>query len=63
MAKKLLRSKKDRWVAGVCGGIGKYFDVDSNAIRALWAIVTVLSGVAPGLLAYIVAWIIIPENK
>lgn len=62
MAKKLFRSKQDRWVAGVCGGMGKYFGTDPNAIRALWAIVTVLSGVGPGLLAYIVAWIIIPEK-
>lgn len=45
-------------IAGVCGGIGEYFDVDPTLIRLGWAILVVL-GV--GILAYILAWIIIPE--
>lgn len=57
--KKLYRSKKDRIVGGVCGGIAEYLDIDPTLVRLVWAI-AILSGV--GLLAYIIAWIIIPEN-
>ena len=58
--KKLYRSKKNRVIAGVCGGIGEYFNVDPTLIRLAW-ILFVLAGGA-GILAYIVAWIIIPEK-
>ncbi|MBU0667465.1 MAG: PspC domain-containing protein [Nanoarchaeota archaeon] len=60
VAKKLYRSKKDKRIAGVCGGIGEYFDVDPTLIRLLWIIFLLIGG--SGLLAYIIAWIIIPEN-
>lgn len=60
--KKLTRPKKNRIIAGVCLGIAEYFDVDPTAIRLLWSIVTILTGLAPGILAYIIAWIIIPEK-
>lgn len=60
--KKLLRIKKNRVIAGVCGGIGKYFNIDPTLIRLVWAIFTILSA-GGGILAYIVAWIIIPEEK
>jgi len=58
MARRLYRSRSDRMIAGVCGGIGEYFGVDATLIRLGWAILVVL-GV--GILAYILAWIIIPE--
>ena len=60
--KRLLRSKKNRVIAGVCGGIGEYFNVDPTIIRLLWVIGTIIS-VGAGILAYIIAWIIIPEEK
>lgn len=60
--KRLLRTKKNRVIAGVCGGIGEYFNVDPTIIRLLWVIVTFISFGA-GILAYIIAWIIIPEEK
>jgi len=59
MAKKLYRSLKDRKIAGVCGGLGEYFDVDSTLVRLL-AVALVLAG-GSGVLGYILAWIIIPE--
>ncbi len=58
--KRLYRSKADRIIGGVCGGIGKYFELDPVLVRVLWAIAFFVGGA--GLLAYIIAWIIIPEE-
>ena len=60
MKKKLYRSKKDHMIAGVCGGIAEYFDVDSTLIRLLTALFVLLGGA--GVAVYIIAWIIIPKN-
>jgi phage shock protein C len=60
MAKKLYRTKEDRKIAGVCGGLGEYFDIDPTIIRLLW--LALLFAAGSGILAYIVAWIIIPEK-
>lgn len=57
--KKLYRSCKDRILGGVAGGIGEYFEVDSTLIRLVFAL-AFLSGF--GFLAYILAWIIIPQD-
>jgi phage shock protein C len=59
---KLYRSKRNRIIAGVCGGIGEYFKIDPTLIRLLWLLISILSGGAGGLFAYIIAWIIIPEE-
>jgi len=60
MKKKLYRSEKDSMIAGVCGGIADYFDIDSTLVRLLTVIFVLLGGA--GVVAYIVAWIIIPKN-
>ena len=60
MKKKLYRSKKDHMIAGVCGGIAEYFDVDSTLVRLLTGLSVILGGA--GVVAYIIAWIIIPKN-
>ena len=57
--KKLYKSNTDKKLDGVCGGIAKYLNVDSTAIRAVWAIVT-LCTVGVGILAYIACAVIIP---
>jgi len=59
--KRLYRSKKDRIIGGVCAGIGEYSNLDPVIVRLLWVIATFIFGA--GLLAYLVAWIIIPEKK
>ena len=59
MKKRLFRSKKNKIIAGVCGGLGDYFDVDPTLIRFIW-VVFLLGGV--GFLAYILAWIIMPQK-
>ncbi|MFH1214520.1 MAG: PspC domain-containing protein [Candidatus Neomarinimicrobiota bacterium] len=56
--KKLYRSKKQRILAGVCGGLAEYFEVDPVIVRLIWIVLIVFGGV--GVLAYILAWIIIP---
>ena len=60
MKNKLYRSKKDCVIGGVCGGIAEYFDVDPTLIRLLAVLVFFLGG--SGIIAYIVGWIIIPQN-
>lgn len=58
--KRLFRSRKDRILGGVCGGLGYYLNVDPVLVRVVWAILFFAAGA--GLLAYILAWIIIPEE-
>ena len=58
--KKLLRSIDNRMICGVCGGIGKYFNVDPTLIRLVWVLASIFGG--SGLLVYIIAAIIIPEE-
>lgn len=58
---KLYRSKDDRMIAGVCGGLGKNTDIDSNLIRILF-IVLAFCSVGIMILIYLCAWILIPEE-
>ena len=58
--KRLYRSKKNRVLAGVCGGIGEYLNVDPVIIRLIWVIFMLAYGA--GILAYLIAWLIIPEK-
>ena len=60
MTKRLYRSRKERMVAGVCGGLAEYFDVDPTIIR-LVAVLLALAG-GPGLVVYIVMAIVVPEE-
>jgi phage shock protein PspC (stress-responsive transcriptional regulator) len=59
--KRLYRSKKDRMLGGVCGGIAEYFDVDPTIVRLIWVLLALTYGT--GILAYLIAWIIVPEKK
>ena len=61
--KKLYRSKKNRMIAGICGGIGEYFGIDPTLVRVLWVLLTLVSMGILGILAYIIMWIIIPEKE
>lgn len=59
--KRLYRSTHDRKIAGVCGGIAEYFNIDPVIIRVI-AILLLLPGGLPGLVPYVVLWIIVPEK-
>ncbi len=58
--KQLLRSRSDRWIAGVCGGLGKYFEVDPLIFRLIFILLTVFGG--SGILIYVILWIAVPEE-
>ena len=61
VTKHLYRSSRSKVLAGVCGGIAEYLNVDSVIIRLIWVLFTLVSfGV--GILFYIIAWIIVPEK-
>ncbi len=60
MSKRLYRSLENRMIAGVCGGIAEYMDLDPTIVRLAW--VVMVFGLGFGILAYIVAWIIVPER-
>jgi phage shock protein PspC (stress-responsive transcriptional regulator) len=58
--KRLMRSSTDSKIGGVCGGLAEYFEADSGVVRILVALITIATGFAFGILAYVVAWIILP---
>jgi phage shock protein C len=59
--KTLVRSRNDRMVAGICAGVAKYFGIDVTMVRVMLVVVCLITGGA-GVLAYLAAWIIIPEE-
>ena len=61
IAKRLVRSRDDRWLSGVCGGIATYFGVDANLVRLLVVVGTVL-GFGTLIIAYIAAWVLMPQQ-
>ncbi|KKR82101.1 MAG: Phage shock protein C [Candidatus Daviesbacteria bacterium GW2011_GWA1_41_61] len=60
---KLYRSKNDRLMAGVFGGLGHYLNVDSTILRLAWVLITVFTGFVPGVIAYILAAVVIPPEE
>lgn len=60
--KRLQRSIDDRWIGGVCGGLADYTGVDAGLIRLVVAVATIL-GVGSLIVAYVVAWIIMPKAE
>jgi phage shock protein C len=58
--KRLYRSRKGQMVAGVCAGLAEHFGVDVNLVRLAFAVFTIFFGV--GVLIYLAAWIILPEE-
>ena len=61
MKKKLTRSKTDRKILGVCGGIAEYFDIDSTLVRVGWILITLFHGL--GVLAYFICALAMPERS
>ena len=60
--RRLYRSRNEGRLAGVCAGLGRYFYVDPVVVRLMWIAVTFITGFIPGILAYLVAWLIVPEE-
>lgn len=61
MEKKLYRSRTNRMVAGVIGGLGEFFGIDPVLLRLGYLILTVFTGFVPGIIGYVLAIIIVPE--
>lgn len=59
--KRLMRSSVDCKIAGVCGGIAEYLDIDSTVVRLVWVLVTIFTGLVPGALAYLIGWLVMPQ--
>lgn len=57
--KRLLRSRSNRTVAGVCAGIAEYFGWDPTMVRVAWIVLTLLGG--SGILLYLILWLVVPE--
>jgi phage shock protein C len=62
--KQLTLSATDSKIAGVCGGIAEYLDVDPTVVRLIWLVLSIVpGGIVGGVVAYLVAWIIIPKAR
>ena len=58
MEKRLYRSRDEKMIGGVCGGLAEYFGVDPVLVRALWVAITLLAGV--GIVLYLILWVLVP---
>ena len=58
MERRLYRSRTEKMIAGVCGGVAEYFNTDPTVIRLIWVLITLLGGA--GVLLYIILWIVMP---
>lgn len=64
VVKKLTRSRTDSRLAGVCGGLAEYLEVDSTLVRVVWLVLSVVPGaVIGGVIAYLLAWLVMPEGS
>jgi phage shock protein C len=61
-SKKLYRSASKRMIGGVCAGLAEYMNTDANIVRIIAALVTLSTGAFPGIITYLIAWMIIPEK-
>jgi len=59
--KRLLRPRNGRKIAGVCAGFAEYFDLDVTVVRVVW-LISVFVGAGLSLIAYVIAWIVMPEE-
>ena len=57
----LRRSKSDRMIAGVMGGLARYFSIDPTLARVIFVVVSIASVAFPGIIVYLVLWVLIPE--
>jgi phage shock protein C len=57
----LRRSRRNRMIAGVCGGLAEWLGWDPTLVRVLYVVVSILSVAFPGILVYVVLWLVMPE--
>jgi phage shock protein C len=61
-ANPLRRSRRSRMIAGVCGGLAEWIGWDPTLVRILYVVVSVASAAFPGIVAYVILWILMPES-
>lgn len=61
--KRLYRSRTNRTIGGIFGGLADYVNMDATILRVIWLLVVVFTGIVPGVIAYIVLLFVIPEEK
>jgi phage shock protein PspC (stress-responsive transcriptional regulator) len=61
LSRRLRRSRTDRQIAGVMGGLAEYFNLDPTLLRVIYVIGSIVSAAFPGVLVYLVLWLVIPE--
>jgi phage shock protein C len=59
--KKIFLSETNKKIGGVCGGIGEYFNIDPTLVRLIWIVITLMT-MGTGIVAYIIAWVVIPQQ-
>ena len=62
MRKALRRSRTNRMIAGVIGGLAEYWAIDATLARVIFVIVSIISVAFPGILVYAILWLVIPEG-
>jgi len=60
--RKLMRSRADKKIAGVCAALAHYFDLDVTVVRILCIFLTLATGICPGIVTYLLAWILVPSE-
>jgi phage shock protein C len=63
LSRQLRRSRSNRMLAGVVGGLAEYFGLDATLARVIFVAVSVLSAGFPGMLVYLILWVVIPEPE
>ena len=61
-SRSLRRSRSNRMIAGVMGGIAEYFGLDVTLVRVIYVVASLLSAAFPGALVYVILWLVIPEQ-
>lgn len=60
--RRLYRSRSDRIIAGVCGGLASYLSIDSNLMRIIYVLLLIFTGVVPLVIIYLLCWILVPPQ-
>jgi phage shock protein C len=60
---KQLRRSHNKMIAGVCAGIAEYLDFDTSLVRIGYVLISIFSAAFPGILIYIILWIVVPERE
>ena len=63
MSKQLYRSRTKKMIAGVCGGLADYFDIDISLVRLIFVGISLVTAIIPMLIFYVIAWIILPVEE